>query len=92
MKGKDIIQKFHSPPREATGVSLEEKLITHHRPMGPNHLFHLPIDPCAIATNAELMMKFWCLSQTDSRTCRPMLSFLKPEGELVELWLAKISL
>ena len=32
------------------------------------------------------------MSRTDSRTCRPGLSLLKPKSKPVELWLAKISL
>ena len=56
-----------------------------------SHRLHLFVDPlsaifpCAILIIAALSVKFGYLSQTNYSTCRPRLSLLKPEDELVEL-------
>ena len=45
-----------------------------------------------IAIAGVLMVKLWFLSPTDSLSYRARLPLMKPEGEAVELWLAKFSL
>ena len=45
-----------------------------------------------IATAGVLMVKLWFLSPTDFPSYRARLPLMKPEGEAVELWLAKFSL
>ena len=38
------------------------------------------------------LLDLWFLLQTDLPICRPRLPLLKPGGEPIELWLAKIGL
>ena len=73
-------------------LTSREKLITTQRfRTGDPQISSPRFSHCVIVTAGGLTVKLWFLSPTDFPSYRPRLLLLKPEGEGVELWPAKIS-